>query len=76
MPIDKNYMLVVGLNRILNWCHVSNGRAKYTCYTKEIDGELFFKFRKAWHPVAKYVADNAEELVQEGGRVFSRPFKK
>lgn len=48
----------------------------YTCPTKEINGELCFVFKKAWHPVAKYISEHAEELVQESGKVFSRPFRK
>ena len=69
-------MLVLGINKILKWCQVfSNGR-RYTCPTKIINGELFFAFKKAWHPVSKFVSENAKELVEEGGRVFSRPFKK
>ena len=67
-------MLVLGINKILNWCQVlSNGR-RYTCPTKLIDGKLFFKFKNAWHPVAEFASDHAEELVREGGKVFSRPF--
>lgn len=69
-------MRVLGVNKILNWCQiVSNGR-KYTCITKKIDGELFFHFKKEWHNVAEYISENAEELVEEGGKVFSRAFKK
>lgn len=69
-------MLVSGLNRILNWCQVISGGRRYTCMTKMIDGELFFNFKKNWHRVAEFIAENAEELVSEGGIVFSRPFKK
>lgn len=69
-------MLVLGINRVLNWCQVlSNGR-KYTCPTQEINGGLFFKFKNAWHPIANYVCEHTEQLVREGEHVFSRPFKK
>ena len=69
-------MLVLGVNRILKWCQiVSNGR-RYTCPTKSIDSKLFFRFKNAWHPVAEFISDSAQELVQEGGKVFSRPFKE
>ena len=68
----KFAMLVLGLNKICKWCHVlSNGR-KYTCQTKEIGGKLFFYFKKEWHSVADYISANASELVEEGGKVFSR----
>lgn len=69
-------MRVFGVNKILKWCQVfSNGR-KYTCPTKEIDGKLFFYFKKEWHGVAEYISEYAEELVEEAGKVFSRPFKE
>lgn len=69
-------MLVLGVNKILNWCLVlSNGR-RYTCQTKIMDGELKFFFKKEWHSVAKYLSDHADELVKEGNKVFSRLIKK
>lgn len=69
-------MLVLGVNKICKWCQVlSNGR-RYTCPTKEVNGKLFFYFKKGWHSVAKLVYENTQELVQEGGKVFSRPFKE
>ena len=69
-------MLVLGINKILKWCSITTGGRTYTCPIKEINGELFFHFKRAWHPVAEFISDHAEELVQEGGHVFSRPFKK
>ena len=69
-------MLVSGINRILNWCQVISAGKRYTCSTKMIDGKLFFHFKKEWHSVEKFISDHAEELVSEGGKVFSRPFKK
>ena len=35
-------MLVLGVNRILKWCQITTGGRRYTCPTKEINGELFF----------------------------------
>ena len=69
-------MLVLGINKILQWCQITSNGRTYTCPTKIINGELCFAFKKAWHPVSKFVSDHAQELVQEGGRIFSRPFKK
>lgn len=69
-------MVVLGVNKILKWCQISSGGRKYTCPTKYIDSNLFFRFKKVWHPVADYISEHAEELVEEGGKVFSRPFKK
>ena len=69
-------MKVLGINKILEWCQVLSSGRKYTCPTKLINGELYFHFKKEWHKVAKYICENAEELVEEGGKIFSRPFKK
>lgn len=68
-------MLVLGVNRILNWCQIISGGRKYTCRTKEINGQLCFIFKKAWHPVVDFLSDHAEELVRKDGKVFSRPFR-
>ena len=68
-------MQVLGVNRILKWCQVFYDGRRYTCQTKEIGGKLFFFFKKEWHSVAGFVSDHAQELVEEGGKVFSRPFK-
>ena len=70
-------MLVLGVTDTLKmkWCQITTGGRRYTCPTKNINGELCFWFKKAWHPVAKFISNRAEVLVEEGGRVFSRPFK-
>lgn len=69
-------MTIFGINKILNWCQVfSNGR-RYTCSTKMINGELCFIFKRKWHKVAEYVTGSVPMLVEEGGKVFSIPFKK
>lgn len=68
-------MLVLGVNKICKWCQITTGRGTYTCPTKVLDGKLFFKFKKVWHPVVDFISDHTEELVQEGGKIFSRPFK-
>ena len=69
-------MLVLGVNKILKWCQLTTGGRTYTCPIKEVNGELLFKFKRAWHPVAAHISDHAEELVQESGKIFSRPFSK
>ena len=69
-------MLVLGINKILNWCQIISGGRTYTCPTKIINGELFFKFKNNWHKVGDFIYDNAEELVEEGGKVFSRKFNE
>ena len=67
-------MLVLGVNKVLEWCQITSGGRKYTCQTKYIDGELFFRFKKVWHPVECFISENAQELVREEGKVFLRPF--
>lgn len=69
-------MLVLGINKILKWCQVLYNGRKYTCQTKEIDGKLFFYFKKEWHSVAQYMSKYTDELVKEGGKIFSRPFRE
>lgn len=68
-------MLVLGVNRILGWCQIVSGGRRYTCPTKTIDGQLFFKFKKEWHSVAEFMSEHCDELVSEGGKCFSRPFR-
>lgn len=63
-------MLVLGVNKILKWGQIISGGRHYTCQTKEINGQLCYAFKKAQRPVAEYISDNAEELVQEGGKTF------
>ena len=49
-------MLVLGINKILNWCHITSGGRNYTCPTKLIDGKLFFHFKKEWYSVAGFLS--------------------
>ena len=49
-------MLVLGINKILNWRQITTGWGTYTCPIKEVNGEMFFKFKKIWHPVAEYLS--------------------
>ena len=67
---------MLSVNDILKWCQVFTGGRHYTCITKEIDGELCFYFKKAWHPVAEFISDRAKVLVGEGGKVMSVPYGK
>lgn len=69
-------MLILGINRILNWLQITSGGRSYTCITKEINGELFFRFKKEWHRVADYLSEYTTELVSEGGKAISRRIKK
>ena len=35
----------------------------------------FFRFKNEWHKGAEFVSNHAEELVEEGGKIFSQSFK-
>ena len=67
-------MLVLGVNSILKWVQITTGGRRYTCPTKEMNGELYFHFKNKWHRVKDYVSGYTDELVQENGKVFSRGF--
>ena len=73
---EINIMMVLWINKILQWCQITSNGRTYTCPTRVINGELCFSFKKAWHPVSKFVSNHAQELIQDGGKIFSRPFKK
>ena len=50
-------MKIFSINDVLIWCQVfSNGR-KYTCYTKMVDNNLYFKFKGKWLVVSEYVTE-------------------
>ncbi len=40
-------MLILGINKICNWCQITTVTGKYTCPIKEINGELFFSFQES-----------------------------
>lgn len=69
-------MLVLGINRVLNWLQITSGGRSYTCNTKEINGELFFIFKNEWHRVADYLSEHTTELIDEGGKIISRKLKR
>ncbi len=47
-------MQVLGINHILKWVQIFSSGRRYTCPTKDINGELFFKFKNEWHKVIDY----------------------
>ncbi|MFT8342004.1 MAG: hypothetical protein ABF652_11295 [Clostridium beijerinckii] len=57
-------MLVLGINHVLKWVQITTGGRRYTCLTKEINGELFFKFKNEWHQVLKYVTEHTSEFKE------------
>ena len=69
-------MLVLGINRLLNWVQITAGGRRYTCIMKEINGELFFHFKKDWHRVMDFTYDLTTELLSEGGKIISQKFNK
>lgn len=69
-------MLILGINRILKWLQITTGGRKYTCPTKEIGGELFFKFKNEWHRAIDYVSEYTTELISDGEKIVSKSVKK
>jgi hypothetical protein len=55
-------MLVLGINRILKWAQIVSGGKRYTCPTKEINGELFFMFKNEWHKVVEFISEHTHEF--------------
>lgn len=58
-------MLVLGVNKILKWCQITTDGRRYTCPVKEINGVLCFAFKNAWHPVAEFISDHAEDQFKK-----------
>lgn len=69
-------MLILGINKILKWCQITEGGRRYTCPTKLINNVLHFRFKNQWHKVADFVSEYTEELIEEGGKVISRKIKE
>ena len=55
-------MIVLGINRVLNWVQITTHGSKYTCPMKESDGELLFKFNGQWHKVYDYTFEGTTEF--------------
>lgn len=69
-------MIVLGINKILNWCQITTGGKTHNCPTKVIDNVLCFKFKGQWYKVVDYASEYAEELIEEGGKTISKKFLK
>ena len=57
-------MTVLCVNRILKSVQISSGGRRYTCPTKEINGELFFRFRNEWHKVVDFTSKLTSEFKE------------
>lgn len=68
-------MLILGINKVLNWVQITTGGRRYTCPTKIIDGVLQFKFKGQWHLVSDHVSEYTHELVREAGKLISKDYK-
>lgn len=69
-------MLVLGINKILNWCQITSGGRKYTYPIKMIDNVLYFRFKKKWYKVIEHTGEHTAELIEEGGKIISKKFFK
>lgn len=57
-------MKVLGINHILKWVQIISEGKRYTCPTKEINGELFFKFKNEWHKVIDFISEFTSEFKE------------
>ncbi|MEL1135317.1 hypothetical protein AAC978_09025 [Desulfitobacterium sp. THU1] len=69
-------MLVMGINRILKLVQITSGGKSYTCPTQEINGELFFIFKKSLHKVMDFTSEHTTELISVGGKIIDRKLNK
>lgn len=67
-------MIVMAVNKACEWCQIATETGTYTCPIRRIDGELFFKFKREWHSVAKYISENADELAYVGNKLVNRSY--
>ncbi len=73
---EKLDAIVTGINSAMGWVQIITHGSKYSCDTKTIDGELFFKFKEQWHRVSDYITDNTTELIKEGSKLITRNLGK
>ena len=55
-------MMVLGINHVLKSVQIISGGRRYTCPTKEINGELLFKFKNEWHKVIDFTSKFTSEF--------------
>jgi hypothetical protein len=55
-------MTILGINRVLNIVQITSGGRRYTCPTKEMNGELFFIFKNEWHKVEDFTSEYTSEF--------------
>lgn len=55
-------MMVLGINYVAKWVQITSEGRRYTCPTKEINGDLFFKFKNEWHKVIDFTSEFTSEF--------------
>jgi hypothetical protein len=68
-------MNIFGINKILGIVQIYNNGRKFSCPTKEINGELFFHFKKQWFKVADYVSEYTDVLEYINNNVILKRLK-
>lgn len=63
-------MLILGVNKILNWLQITSGGRRYTCPMKEINGNRFFLFKKGWHKVTIIFPTTQQNWFQKVAKSF------
>lgn len=55
-------MIVLCINHPCEWVQIIDGGRRYTCPTKEINGDLYFHFKNEWHKVDDYTNEYTDEF--------------
>lgn len=55
-------MTILGINIPCQWVQIITNGRRYTCPIREVNGELFFAFKKQLHKVADYVSELTHTL--------------
>ena len=50
-------VLVLCINHAAGWVQITTGGRTYTCPMKDVNGELFFRFKNEWHRVTDYTSE-------------------
>lgn len=58
-------MMIDSINHVLKWVSVYVDGKLYTRDIKEINGELFFKFKNEWYKMADCISEYTTEFKEK-----------
>lgn len=58
----EDRIIVMTISKLIDAVIIFTHGARYTCPTKEVDGELMFWFKQKWRKVADHVIDATDDL--------------